>query len=522
MAGISWSEADLRLIEGEGLTVEEILKQIELLQRGVTPFRLNRPCTTGDGIIVISEAERNRLVGLYEERIRRANPVKFVPASGAATRMFKDWYPCLESGCFETEQQKSAFARDLKKFAFYEDLRDQIGRDGRDIDDLMQQGRNAEILSFILTPRGLNYGNLPKALLKFHAYPGGSRMALEEHLVEAALYGRDSLDRCRVHFTVSPEHETGVKECLDRLKGPYESRLGVCFDLELSVQQSSTNTIAMGTDGLPYRDSQGKLVFRPGGHGALLRNLNLIEGDIIFIKNIDNVVPDRLKPATTLHKKILAGHLVNLQSEMFRYLEILAEGRTTENLIDGIVRFCNEKLCIKLPPSFTRQPLPEKVRRLFDRLNRPLRICGMVRNEGEPGGGPFWVEDLGGDGAPSLQIIEEFQVDRESAAQRAIWTAATHFNPVDLVCGIRDYRQRKYDLDRFVDHRAVCISRKSEKGRNLLAMELPGLWNGAMARWNTVFVEVPIETFNPVKTVADLLRPQHFSVYGISGTSGNV
>jgi hypothetical protein len=417
-----------------------------------------------------------------------------------------------------------AFARDLKKFAFYDDLRDAIRRDGLDIGALMEKRQYKEVLGYILTLRGLNYGSLPKALLKFHAYPGGSRTALEEHLVEAALYGRDSLDRCRVHFTVSPEHETVVKECLDRLKGPYESRLGVCFDLELTVQQSSTNTIAMGLDGFPHRDSQGRLVFRPGGHGALLRNLNSIDGDIIFIKNIDNVVPDRLKPATTHHKKILAGHLVSLQSDMFRYAAMLAEGRATEELITRIGRFCKEKLHREPSPFFSDQPLPEKVRWLFDRLNRPLRICGMVRNEGEPGGGPFWVEDREGEGqgAQSLQIVEEFQVDAGSADQRSLWTAATHFNPVDLVCGIRDYRRRKYDLDRFVDHRAVCISIKSEKGRNLLALELPGLWNGAMARWNTIFVEVPIETFNPVKTVADLLRPQHFSVYGSTGTSGNV
>ncbi|MBN1614803.1 MAG: DUF4301 family protein [Deltaproteobacteria bacterium] len=519
MADMQWSKADLQSIEDEGLAVEQVLKQIESFARGMTPLRLRRPCTAGDGIVVIPETERNHLIGLYEERMKREYPVKFVPASGAATRMFKTWYSWLDSGGCENERQKAAFVRDLKKFAFYGDLKEAIGQDGQDIEELVQQDRITEILSYILSPGGLNYGNLPKALLKFHAYPEGGRTALEEHLVEAALYARDSHNLCRLHFTVSPEHEADVRDRHDRLKERYEGRLGVRFELEVSLQQSSTNTIAMAADGLPYRDSEGSLVFRPGGHGALLRNLNLVDGDVIFIKNIDNVVPDRLKPVTALHKKVLAGYLVGLRSEMFRYLEILEEGRTTEDLMEEIARFCRERLFIEVPPSFHPQPQMEKARYLFERLHRPLRVCGMVRNEGEPGGGPFWVEDPEGYGTSSLQIVEEFQVDKTSEAQRAAWEQATHFNPVDLVCAVRDHRGRKFDLNRFVEHRSFCISRKSEKGRELLALELPGLWNGAMAHWNTVFVEVPIETFNPVKTATDLLRPQHLSLRDIDGMS---
>jgi hypothetical protein len=510
MTDISWSEADLRQLGDEGLTVEQVRGQLVTFERGARRVRLNRPCIPGDGIVVISEKEIDLLVRRYDESVRNALAVKFVPASGAATRMFKDWFRCLDADCFDSDTARAAFAADLKRFAFIEDLRAVIARDGFKLSDLLDQGRYAEIISYILTSKGLHYGQLPKALLKFHAYPGqGSRTALEEHLVEAALYVRDAGSRCRIHFTVSPEHERAVADWLQRVKGRYEKRFDAHYDVEISRQESSTNTIALDTGGRPYRDADGRLVFRPGGHGALLKNLNRIDGDIIFIKNIDNVIPDRLKPATVLCKKMLAGYLILLKEEITGYLTWLAQDRPEEEMIHCIMDFCRCKLCISFPSALAQASVREKGRFLFDKLNRPLRVCGMVRNEGEPGGGPFWVEDPEGNDAQSLQIIEEFQVDGGSAAQRAIWASATHFNPVDLVCAVRDYRMRKFDLNRFVDQQAVCISRKSEKGRDLLALELPGLWNGAMAHWNTVFVEVPIETFNPVKTVRDLLRSQH-------------
>jgi hypothetical protein len=288
------------------------------------------------------------------------------------------------------------------------------------------------------------------------------------------------------------------------VKDRYEKSLGVRYEISVSIQHPSSDTIAVDLENRPFHDREGRALFRPGGHGALLRNLNAIGGDIIFLKNIDNIVPDRLKAPAIVHKKILGGYLVKLQGEIFGHLETLAAG---EKGLSDAVRFARQRLLLSFPGDFDRSTLSQRRKFLFERLNRPLRVCGMVKNEGEPGGGPFWVH--GNDGTVTLQIIEEMQVDPTSATQQNILRSATHFNPVDLVCGVRDYRGVKFDLDRFVDWNAVSVSEKSHEGQALKALEWPGLWNGSMAYWNTIFIEVPLETFNPVKTVEDLLRPSH-------------
>ena len=508
-AGGVWSAEDRQSIAAHGLTVEEVERQLEIFRRGVPPICLNRPGRAGDGIVVIPETEQQKLLAAYEEARRTHRLMKFVPASGAASRMFREWYRCLDAGGFADEVERAVFAADLKKYAFFPDLRAVIAAKGRDIDALLENREEAAVLRFILTEEGLNYGLLPKALLKFHAYPDGSRTALEEHLVEAALYARDAGNVSHIHCAVSREHETAVRTLLSRVIRDYESRLDTVFEVGISTQDPATDTIAVDPENRPLRNEEEELIFRPGGHGSLLRNLNLLDEDVIFLKNIDNTVPDRLKTETVLWKKLLAGYLIRLQKEIFACVRLLAEGNGTGKELERMCDFAQKEVNIGIPSGFRDLSLSERRSFLFGWLNRPLRVCGMVKNEGEPGGAPFWVDDPDGKGGASLQIIEESQIDRGDPKQRAVWSSATHFNPVDIVCGVRDFRGRKFDLPAFVDPATAAITRKSEKGRELLALERPGLWNGSMAFWNTVFIEAPLATFNPVKTVADLLRPQH-------------
>ena len=499
-----FSTDDISQIRMHGLTEAQVMEQIQWFKRGAAPVRLNRPCTVGDGILSIAAKDRAAFVERHDSEAGRGRVMKFVPASGAASRMFRDWFCYLDGDYFDT----AAFARDIRKYAFFEDLEHLVGQRGESLAAWIEQGRYRDILAAILTAEGLNYASLPKAMLKFHTYPEGSRTALEEHLVEAALYAKDSKQICKVHFTVSEEHRHDVETYLSVIRKRYEEQYHVHFEIDVSIQSSSTDTIAVDMENHPFRDESGKLVLRPGGHGALLSNLNqFLAGDIVFLKNIDNIVPDYLKPSTVLYKKVLSGYLLMIQDQIFHYLDRMAGGDVPQNDLEILTSFCEEKLHLHFPSWFAALPHAEKQALIVAKLNRPLRICGMVKNEGEPGGGPFWVDEA--DGTQSLQIVEESQIDRHSEGQRLIWSAATHFNPVDLVCGVRDYRYRKFDLNRFVNQKAFSITEKSEKGRNLKALELPGLWNGSMYDWTTLFVETPIETFNPVKTIHDLLRPQH-------------
>lgn len=502
-----FSDGDLSQIKIEGLTPDQVLAQMKLFEKGMTPLRLNRACVVDDGIVTIKQKEIAALIARYEQAVHEFRVLKFVPASGAASRMFKEWFNVMEKGSFDNLQNKAFFFRDLKHYAFFQDLYDAISKKDKNLFNLINNKQVAKIIAYILTGKGLNYGSLPKALLKFHVYPEGARTALEEQLVEAIFYVTDRKHICHVHFTVSEEHRNDVESYVSKVKEIYEKRYGVNIHVEISGQLLSTKTIAVDLANLPFRDSCGKLVFRPGGHGALLENLNQVNGDIIFIKNIDNVVPDRLKTPTIFYKKILGGYLVVLQEEVHHYLHLLSRGEVAEASVGTIKSFCEKKLYIVCPSKFEEMSLKEKCDFLKIKLNRPIRVCGVVKNEGEPGGGPFWVNEK--DGTQSLQIVELFQIDERSNQQRAIWSSATHFNPVDLVCSVRNFQGKKFDLSGYVNPETICISRKTEKGKELKALEFPGLWNGSMALWNTIFVEVPIETFNPVKTVHDLLRPQH-------------
>jgi hypothetical protein len=507
MADKVLSPSEIEHIRARGISEEKVLRQLDLCRLGAVTVALERPATVGDGIIRITDEERERLVALHDEAARAGRCLKFVPASGAATRMFREWHGVFNRGGFESRMDFESFAASLPRYAFYGDLGAALTAAGQDLGDLVARGRAQELLDFILNDKGLRYAWKPKALLQFHHYDDGARTALEEHLVEAALYAKDGNGMCRIHFTVSEEHLKPVKELLDRVTGLYEQRFGVRFEIGLSIQSESTDTVAVDLENNPFRDRNGQLLFRPGGHGALLYNLDGIDGDIVFIKNIDNIVPDRLKGTTVLYKKILGGCLVGLQRKLFGHLKALSERAAGESAIGASARFATDRLNCAMPPGFEGRTLEERRQVLIGMLDRPLRVCGMVKNQGEPGGGPFWV--AGKNGGNSLQIVEEVQVDKGKGNQAALWASSTHFNPVDLVCGIRDFRGRKFDLERFVDHEQVFISTKSHEGCDIKALELPGLWNGSMAHWHTVFVEVPVETFNPVKTVEDLLRPAH-------------
>lgn len=504
-----WSRRDRERIQAEGLSLTEAERQLTLFRSGVSAVRLNRPCRAGDGIVVLTSAEQEQLLATYEGALAGREVTKFVPASGAASRMFKEWFAGLCDEGFATTAAGETFLRELGRYAFFGDLTAVLAARGIAVGDLLGRGETGTLLRFILTEEGLNYGQLPKALLKFHAYPAGARTALEEHLVEAALYARDERGRSRLHLTVSAEHEQGVRECLARLRGRQEAGHRTSCDVTISLQERATNTLAVDGSYRPFRDAGGGLLFRPGGHGALLANLDLLGSDVVFLKNIDNVVPDRLKPETVRWKKILGGALLSLQEGVFRRLGLLESGNPGENVLAETALFCRERLHHEMPPGFRGLPPERRRAHLVRLLDRPLRVCGMVKNEGEPGGGPFWVDDPEGKGLTPLQIVEEVQIDRSDPGQREIWGTATHFNPVDLVCGVRDFRGNKFSLPEFADPSSAIITRKSEQGKELLALERPGLWNGSMAYWNTLFVEVPLTTFNPVKTVSDLLRPQH-------------
>lgn len=502
-------EKDLSEMKVRGIDAAEVSRQLELFRQGTEPIRLIRPATVGDGIVQINPDERHTFLSLHAKASGKGHLLKFVPASGAASRMFKDWQISCQRGAFESGSHSVAFLRDLARFAFYDDLKRVMALGGQDIERSIRDNRCTDILEYVLTPKGLNYAWLPKALLKFHTYPGHTRTAMEEHLAEAAFYVRDANNTCRIHFTVSQEHESLFRERLSSVKGHYENLFGVHYDISFSVQLPSTDTIAVDMENRPFRDRSGKITFRPGGHGALLQNLNAIDGNIVFLKNIDNIVPDPLKETTVLHKKILGGYLLWLQDEVFKSLNLLSRESVKEEQLSHVVRFCQEKLFVSVPEGFRNSPMSVRKELLFRKLNRPLRVCGMVKNEGEPGGGPFWVQ--GEDGTPSLQIVEQHETDPGSKEQKEIWRSSTHFNPVDLVCGVRDFRGEKFDLNRYANGNAVSLSVKSHEGADIKTLELPGLWNGSMAYWNTVFVDVPLETFNPVKTIDDLLRPSHLS-----------
>lgn len=497
------SANDVRQIQASGISPEDLEEQLAVYRRGSNYLKLNRPCVIRDGIIAIEPAQRKKLIDLYENESRKYILIKFVPASGAASRMFTDWFSASEKGGFGSRDLDRMFFLNLKKFPFCPFIvKDKVGA------QLLKKKDINGVLKYILTDVGLNYGNIPKALIPFHLYPEGkSRTALEEHLSEALGYVLDGNGVSHLHFTISAEHKKDIAKYLKYIMMQHEGFSRRKYKVALSVQSVSTNTIAVDETNRPLRDAKGELVFRPGGHGTLLANLNDLDADIIFVKNIDNIVPEKLSGKNSPFKKMLGGMALKIMQENFAFLRTLEDGVQDDSAIDKIVVHCTQTLNINFPPGFVKQAKKKKVQTLFSLLNRPLRICGMVKNDGEPGGGPFWVEE--GDGTQTLQIVEGGHVDKSNPQQSAIWLQAKYFNPVDMVCCIKDYQGDKFILDNFVDKNAFLITTKNEKGIQFKALEVPGLWNGGMAYWNTVFVELPLKVFNPVKTVYDLLRPEH-------------
>ena len=509
-----FSAEDRHQIADQGLTVEAVLKQLRLLRRQPPPLQLLRPCTPGDGIRRIEAREAGNLIAVYERAAQKRRCAKFVPASGAASRMFKTLLQYLEGAAGETgdpapQDLEDSFpglpatVRGLGKFAFYPELERALAAQGLSLPNLLAQGRFRPAIRCLLSAQGLDYARLPKALLAFHAYPEGGRTAFEEHLVEGAGYLPDAQRHCRLHFTVSAGHRGAFETCLRQIRPRLEEAYGLALEVAFSVQALSTDTLAADLQDRPFRTAGGRLLFRPGGHGALLGNLQDLQADIVFIKNIDNVSPDRLKPLTVRWKKTLGGLLISLQERLFACQAELERSRPDRARLEAAAEWAAAELGIRVPAAARRGSVAEFQQLLRQRLLRPLRVCGMVPRKGEPGGGPFWVRDPAAE--PAVQIVESAQIDRDSAEQRAVWEAATHFNPVDLVCGLRDWRGRPFELQHHVDPDTYLLTRKSSEGRELKALEHPGLWNGSMARWLTVLVEVPAGTFNPVKTVNDLL-----------------
>ena len=467
-------------MEEHGLTPAALETQLKNFREGFPFLPVTRAASCGDGIRVLDAAGIEQAAARYDRAKESLRVVKFVPASGAATRMFKELFEFVNEG--KRGKGIDTLLDNIGRFAFWPELKAVLPPDADD---------KATVRAIVKD--GLGYGQKPKGLVTFHAYPEGARKAVEEHLVEGAVYAA-ARGVARIHFTVSPEHIAGFETLLAEKVPVYEQRFGIRYDISFSVQKPSTDTIAVNPDNTPFRQDDGTLLFRPAGHGALVENLNEIDADLVFIKNIDNVTTDARRGDTIRYKKVLAGILLDLQDRAFEYLKALEVGGAE---LEPIVEFIEQRLCVKLPADYDSALLRAV-------LDRPIRVCGMVRNEGEPGGGPFWVGNP--DGTQSLQIAESSQISPDDLP---LMRSATHFNPVDLVCGMKNSKGVRFDLRRYTDPSTGFISSKSSGGRDLRAQELPGLWNGAMAKWNTVFVDVPITTFSPVKVVQDLLRPQH-------------
>lgn len=499
---------DKELIAKKGISEQKIAEQLACFEKGFPYLKLDAAASVERGILALDEPEQKAYLDAWNDYVKGNNTiVKFVPASGAASRMFKNLFEFLGADYDEPSTKfEQEFFNNIEKFAFYQDLNEACKRNhGADIPALVAKKDYKAVVASLLNEAGLNYGALPKGLLKFHKYEDGARTPLEEHLVEGALYASGKSGKVNVHFTVSTEHKELFKALVAEKVKKYADKYNVDYNVSFSEQKPSTDTIAADMENNPFRDGE-KLLFRPGGHGALIENLNDLDADVIFIKNIDNVVPDKLKDDTVLYKKLIAGVLVALQKQAFEYLHLLDSGKYTQEQIRGIIQFVQQKLFCKNPETKDLED-SELVIYLKNKLNRPMRVCGMVKNVGEPGGGPFLAYNP--DGTVSLQILESSQIDMSNPAAKEMFEKGTHFNPVDLVCAVRDYKGHKFDLTKYVDKATGFISYKSKNGKDLKALELPGLWNGAMSDWNTVFVEVSLSTFNPVKTVNDLLRPQH-------------
>ncbi|GHT09692.1 hypothetical protein FACS189426_08740 [Bacteroidia bacterium] len=501
-------ESDLQQLKSKGISIARIEEQLAYFKQGFPYLSIQASASVEKGILYVPENEQEFFLNVWDAYLKENKEiVKFVPASGAASRMFKDLFEFLDtSGTQLDTPPLKTFFEGIRQFAFYDLLQSFCQKnEGKSIEELSENGDYKKIIENLLHGKGLNYGQLPKGLILFHSYPEGSRAAMEEHLVEGALYACNAEKQVNIHFTVSPEHRELFLQKAEEKSPEYAERFGVQYHIGFSEQKPSTDTLAADADNQPFRE-KGQLLFRPGGHGALIENLNDIPADVVFIKNIDNVVPDRLKHETVQYKKLIAGVLVYYQQKIFEYLHLIDSGKYSHDQLLEMLYFLQNELSIKNPETKNLEDV-ELVLYVKSKLNRPLRVCGMVRNEGEPGGGPFLAVNV--DGTVSLQILESSQIDLKDPEKKQLFEQGTHFNPVDLVCALKNYKGEKFDLLQYVDKNTGFISLKSKNGKELKALELPGLWNGAMSDWNTVFVEVSAATFNPVKTVNDLLRAEH-------------
>lgn len=512
------SPNDTKQLFAKNITEQQVAEQLAMLKKGTVFAQLVCPATIGMGIRQMDESERQHYIKVFENDKEYYRLVKFVPASGAASRMFKDLFSFIEQ--FEdqpfpddylekhSDNAVTQFFNHLQYFAFYDELNQAVKNQyGKDIATLLKENRWVDVAKALLLEKGLSYGKKPKALLMFHRYEDCCRMAMEEHFREAAEYACNADHTAHLHFTVSPEHKLLFQNAIEALRSRYEQAYQMQLEIDLSTQKPSTDTIALDSDGELFRNDDGSILFRPGGHGALIENLNELREEIVFIKNIDNVAIESKAVSGYAYKKMLAGYLMYLQQRCFEYLELLDDGSLSDAEIDEIIGFARDVLSINIPDFIKEYSGIEKIDFLYECLNRPMRVCGVVRNDGEPGGGPYWIRNA--DDEISLQIVESSQIDHNNAEQECIFRDATHFNPVDLVCGCWNYKGEAFNLTDYVDPSTAFVSNKSQSGQELKALELPGLWNGAMADWITVFVEVPTETFNPVKTVNDLLKDMH-------------
>lgn len=514
---MKFQREDLEQITEKGLTAEKIEEQLKIFKRGNIPVDIEAAATVGNGISQFSESEKEDLIKLYTSQKENLDVLKFVPASGAATRMFKALHQFLDE--FDPEKDTlstylsqnddaslESFFSGIKDLPFYKASVEKAKEINSDYEEFNRDKKTYVLVKTMLYSPGLELSDFPKGLVPFHNYGDFVATAFEEHLYEAAEYAAVN-GVARLHFTVSTEHKEKFEEEFQSIRERVEEKTNIRFEISYSYQDPKTDTIAADNENEPFRTEDGKLFFRPGGHGALIENLNKQDEDVVFIKNIDNVVVSSEAGEVARYKKVLAGKLLQIQQQCYSYLQKLDEGKPSEEEIEQMKDFSEKELFTAFAKGFEDLSNEEKVLQIQDRLNRPLRVCGMVKNEGEPGGGPFLVNMP--NGSKSLQIIEGAQIDENNPRQNEIAQNATHFNPVDIVCGLRNYKGETFDLQQYVDPATSFIANKTKDGKPLKALELPGLWNGAMANWNTIFVEVPVETFNPVKTVADLLKPSH-------------
>ncbi len=514
---MNFTEDDKKQILDKGLTVESIYSQIKTFKAGLPFTNIKDAATINNGILKVEDEKIEQYINLFDRKLNNISVVKFVPASGASTRMFKFLFQFLKDfnsknetieGFIERTNTKElkVFFEGLEKLPFYDEVLYETKSNSSDYKDLSENEKRVAFVKTMLDIKVFNYGSQPKGLLPFHNYKSHITTAFEEHLYESTLYASNN-NKAILHYSISEHHKEKFEKKLREVKAKTKNQTGVVFNVFFSFQKSSTDTLAVTLNNEPFRLGDGSLHFRPSGHGALIENLSAIKADIVFVKNIDNVVVAQHANIVADYKKMLAGILIKIQEQMFKYLNKLDKVGVNESDVLEIAHFLSNKVCTVLTDDFDDFSLNEKIEYLKEKLNRPIRICGMVKNEGAPGGGPFWVEDTNGN--ISLQVVESAQINQENKQQKDIINNATHFNPVDLVCGIKNYKGDPFNLLDFVDHNAAFITLKTKDGKDIKALEKPGLWNGSMANWNTLFVEVPQATFNPVKMVNDLLKPQH-------------